>query len=76
MSENASKEVTTAPARRVGPLRFLQEVRRETSKVTWPSWGETRLTTLFVFIMVVVAMVFFAAVDYLLGLGLNFVLGV
>ena len=76
MAENASKDVTAAPARRGGPFAFFQEVRRETSKVTWPSWRETYLTTIMVLIMVGIAMVFFAVVDYLLGLGLNFVLGV
>jgi len=50
-------------------------VRRETSKVTWPSWRETYLTTIMVFIMVTISMVFFAVVDYSLGLALNFVLG-
>jgi preprotein translocase subunit SecE len=76
MAEETSKDVATAQARRGGPLQFFQEVRRETSKVTWPSWKETYLTTLMVFIMVVISMVFFAVVDYGLGLALNFVLGV
>jgi len=76
MAEETSKEVTAAPARRGGPLHFFQEVRRETSKVTWPSWRETYLTTIMVFIMVAVSMVFFAVVDYGLGLALNLVLGV
>ena len=76
MAQETSKDVTTAPARRTGPLQFFTEVRRETSKVTWPSWKETYLTTLMVFIMVVISMVFFAVVDYGLGLALNFVLGV
>ena len=76
MSDNPTKEVTAAPVRRVGPFQFFQEVRRETSKVTWPSWKETYLTTIMVFIMVAVSMVFFAVVDYSLGLALNFVLGV
>ena len=31
----------------------------ETSKVTWPSWKETWLTTMMVFIMVGLTMVFF-----------------
>jgi len=70
-----TKELTTTPARRVGPLQFFQEVRRETSKVTWPSWRETYLTTIMVFIMVAISMVFFAVVDYSLGIALNFVLG-
>ena len=76
MADEASKELTTGPARRTGPLQFFQEVRRETAKVTWPSWRETYLTTIMVFIMVVFTMVFFAVVDYGLGLALNFVLGV
>jgi preprotein translocase subunit SecE len=76
MADEASKELTTAPSRRTGPLQFFQEVRRETSKVTWPSWRETYLTTIMVFIMVVITMVFFAVVDYGLGLLLNFVLGI
>ena len=76
MANEASKDVTTTPARRGGPLQFIQEVRRETSKVTWPSWRETYLTTIMVFIMVVLSMTFFAVVDYALGIGLNLLLGV
>ena len=71
MADNASKDVTAAPPpRRGGVFQFLTEVRRETSKVTWPSWKETYLTTIMVFIMVGISMVFFAVVDYSLGLGL------
>ena len=44
--------------------------------MTWPSWRETYLTTMMVLIMVVITMVFFAVVDYGLGLTLNFVLGI
>jgi preprotein translocase subunit SecE len=76
MAEETTKDVATATARRGGPLQFFTEVRRETSKVTWPSWRETYLTTIMVLIMVVVSMVFFAVVDYSLGLVLNFVLGI
>ena len=76
MADEASKEITAAPPRRGGPLHFFQEVRRETSKVTWPSWRETYLTTIMVLFMVVISMVFFAVVDYGLGVALNFVLGI
>lgn len=77
MSDNEAKDVSAAPAiRRGGPVQFVSEVRRETSKVTWPSWKETYLTTIMVFIMVAISMVFFAVVDYMLGIGLNFMLGV
>jgi len=76
MAEQTSKDVNPAPVRRVGPFQFFSEVRREASKVTWPSWKETYLTTIMVFIMVVISMTFFAVVDYALGIGLNLLLGV
>ena len=58
-----------APRRRVSPMQFLQEVRREMSKVTWPTWKETWLTTMMVFIMVGLTMVFFFVVDLVLRYG-------
>jgi preprotein translocase subunit SecE len=76
MAEGTSKDATPAPVRRVNPFQFFTEVRREASKVTWPSWKETYLTTIMVFIMVVLSMTFFAVVDYALGIGLNLLLGV
>jgi preprotein translocase subunit SecE len=77
MAEETSKDVTPTPVRRGGnPFQFFAEVRREASKVTWPSWKETYLTTIMVFIMVVLSMTFFAVVDYALGVGLNLLLGV
>jgi preprotein translocase subunit SecE len=65
---DADGEVPVA-RRRVSPMQFFQEVRREMSKVTWPSWKETWLTTMMVFIMVGLTMVFFAAVDLVLHQG-------
>ena len=66
-----------APAlrRRVSPMQFLQEVRREMSKVTWPSWKETWLTTVMVFIMVGLTMVFFFVVDLVLRYGEMLLIG-
>jgi preprotein translocase subunit SecE len=77
MADNASKDVTTTPPpRRTGVVQFFQEVRREASKVTWPTWKETWLTTVMVFIMVALVMAFFAVVDYLLGIAVRVLLGV
>ena len=56
------------PARRVSPIEFFQQVRREAKKVTWPTWKETWLTTMMVFIMVGFTMVFFFIVDTVLAL--------
>jgi preprotein translocase subunit SecE len=64
-----------APVRKGGPLQFFQEVRRETSKVTWPSWKETYLTTIMVFIMVGITMTFFFIVDWVLAMGERWLIG-
>jgi preprotein translocase subunit SecE len=61
--------------RRTSPLQFLSEVRREASKVTWPSWKETWLTTVMVFIMVGLTMVFFFGVDTVLSYGEKLLVG-
>ncbi len=63
------------PRRRTSPLQFFQEVRREMSKVTWPSWKETWLTTMMVFIMVGLTMVFFFFVDLVLRYGEMILIG-
>ena len=68
-------EASSAPRRRVSPLQFFQEVRREMSKVTWPSWKETWLTTVMVFIMVGLTMVFFFVVDFVLNYGEMLLIG-
>jgi preprotein translocase subunit SecE len=58
------------------PFKFLQEVRAETSKVTWPSRRETVITTVMVFIMVAVSSVFFLAADQVIRLLVTFILGI
>ena len=63
------------PRRRTSPMQFFQEVRREMSKVTWPSWKETWLTSAMVFIMVGLTMVFFFGVDALLAYGERLLIG-
>jgi preprotein translocase subunit SecE len=52
---------------RTTPAKFFQEVRQEVSKVTWPTRKETMITTAMVFVMVVLASLFFLAVDWGLG---------
>ncbi len=48
------------------PLEFLREVRTEANKVTWPTRKELTISTVMVMIMVVVASLFFLAVDAIL----------
>ena len=48
----------------VNPFQFLQEVRAEAGKVTWPSRRETLITTGLVILMVLFASLFFVVVDF------------
>lgn len=58
------------------PFQFLQDVRNEASKVTWPSRRETLITSALVLAMVVAASVFFVAVDQTLRVLVGFVLSI
>ena len=58
------------------PLRFLQEVRREGGKVTWPSSRETLTGSIMVVIMVAIASVFFLLIDQIFSFGLDKVIGI
>jgi preprotein translocase subunit SecE len=57
------------------PLEFLRQVRTEVAKVTWPTRKETTLTTVMVFAMVVLASIFFLAVDATLSTLVTWILG-
>ncbi|SHO66310.1 protein translocase subunit secE/sec61 gamma [Pseudoxanthobacter soli DSM 19599] len=56
------------------PLVFLQQVRAEAAKVTWPTRRETLITTVMVFIMVAAAAVFFLAADQAMSWGVSYLL--
>ena len=58
------------------PFKFLQEVRSETAKVTWPTSRETMITTIMVFIMVAVSSVFFFVADQIIRVLITFLLGI
>jgi preprotein translocase subunit SecE len=49
------------------PVKFLQEVRQEVGKVTWPSRQETLISTVMVLVMVALASVFFLAADQIIA---------
>jgi len=54
---------------------FAREVRREVTKVTWPTRKETTITTAMVFVMVIFAALFFLIVDQALAWGVKTILG-
>ena len=61
---------------KVSPFKFMQEVRAEAQKVTWPTRKETTVTTIMVFVMVAIASVFFLVADQLMRVAVSFILGV
>jgi preprotein translocase subunit SecE len=60
---------------KLNPFAFIQEVRQEVAKVTWPTRKEVWITTVMVLIMVALASVFFLVVDQALSFIVRFVLG-
>jgi preprotein translocase subunit SecE len=56
------------------PVKFIQEVRAEVSKIVWPTRREVLMTTLMVFIMAALAALFFSLVDFVIRTGLTGVL--
>ena len=60
---------------KTSPFQFIQQVRQEMSKVTWPSRKETTVTTVMVFVMVFMAASFFFLVDQILAVTVKLILG-
>ena len=60
---------------KINPGEFAQQVRQEFHKITWPTRKETTVTTAMVFVMVVLAALFFLLADTIMGTAVRFVLG-
>ena len=60
---------------KVSPGEFVQQVRQEFSKITWPTRKETMMTTMMVFIMVFLASIFFLLSDLVIRTIVDWALG-
>ena len=58
------------------PVKFLQDVRAEIGRVTWPSRKETLVTTGLVFALSALAALFFFVADQVIGVGVRALFGV
>lgn len=56
---------------KTNPLTFLQQVRAETAKVTWPSRREVMISTVMVLVLASLTAVFFFLVDWAIRTGLG-----
>ena len=61
---------------KTNPFEFLQQVRAETSKVTWPTRRETLITTAMVFVFAIAAAIYFLIVDQVIRMVLSVVFNV
>lgn len=59
---------------KISPFLFVQQVRAEIAKVVWPSRRETGITTLIVFLIVLLTASFFLIVDQLVAFGIREIL--
>jgi preprotein translocase subunit SecE len=60
---------------KTSPVEFIQQVRQEVSRVTWPTRKETVITTAMVFVMVFIAAAFFFLVDQVFSAGVRLIFG-
>ena len=58
------------------PIKFIQEVKQEAFKVSWPTWKETLQGALMVFVMAVIMSLFFLLIDQALKFFLELLLKV
>ncbi len=61
---------------KINPAEFAQQVRQEFYKITWPTRKETTMTTMMVFVMVILAAIFFLVSDIIIGWFVDTVLGI
>jgi preprotein translocase subunit SecE len=60
----------------INPLQFIDEVKRETKKIVWPTFNETRTATIMVFVMVTICSLFLFATDQVISAIIKKILGI
>jgi len=60
---------------KTNPAQFVRQVRQEINRITWASRRETMFASLSVFVMALIASIFFLLVDLMLSKIVQFLLG-
>ena len=71
----AAAAAPEAAAPKVGPVKYIGQVRQEARRVVWPGWPEVWKTTVLVMILFVLMGLFFFIVDWALANIVKLVLG-
>ena len=71
--------IPSAPAKKelqkmINPLKFIQSVKQEAFKVTWPTRKEVAIGTLMVFVLASIAAIFFLLLDQIYKVLLDLIL--
>ncbi len=67
--------LTTIGCEMAKPIEFVKQVRQEVAKVTWPTRKETMVTSMMVFVISLIAAVFFFAADGVIANVIRMILG-
>lgn len=65
----------SAMAPKVGPVKYVGQVRQEARKVVWPTRRETIVTTILVMIMTILMGAFFFVTDTVISTIVKFIIG-
>ena len=60
---------------KTNPAQFVRQVRQEINRITWATRRETTFASISVFVMALIASLFFLLVDLLLSNIVQFLLG-
>jgi len=60
----------------INPFRFIQQVKQEALKITWPTGKETLTGAVMVVLLAILAAIFFLLLDQILKFLLNIVLNI
>lgn len=71
----ATAPASESAAPKVGPVKYIGQVRQEARRVVWPGWPEVWKTTILVMILFVLMGIFFFFVDLALANIVKLVLG-
>ena len=58
----------------INPLKFIQSVKQEAFKVTWPTKKDVMIGTLMVFFLATIAAIFFLLLDQIYKVLLDLIL--
>ena len=60
----------------INPLKFVQSVKQEAFKVTWPSKRDVMIGSLMVFVLATIASIFFLLLDQIYRFLLDIILNI